>query len=112
MVNLNQDLADLTTIPKLQIDNLNKIQNSLICHYVAEAKQNGEDLIVIDIGLGTVSIKLEQEEIKYKFTPSHKLEVGVKHTVTHGESPLVVDAETVIRDRICNAYKDLFGGGV
>ena len=112
MVNLVQDLAQLTTIPKLQLDNINKVQTSLLCHYVAEANKDGEGVVSADIGIGTLFIKLEGEEIKYKFIPSHKLENGVKYAAIHGESSLVIDTENIIKDRICKAYKDLFGGEI
>ena len=110
MNNLNQDLSQLTTIPRLQFDNINKVQTNLICHYVAEGLADQEQQVSVDIGIGTLYIKVDGEEIRYKFIPSHKLENGVKYAVVTKESPLVGDVESIIKDRICNAYKDLFGG--
>ena len=110
MINLNQDLSQLTTIPKLQFDNINKVQTNLICHYVAEALADQEPVVTVDIGIGAILIKVEGSEIKYKFIPSHKLENNIKYTVTTKESPLIEDVESIIKERICNAYKELFGG--
>ena len=110
MNNLNQDLSQLTTIPKLQFDNINKVQVNLICHYVAETVAEQESVTEIDLGIGTLYIKVDGEDVKYKFIPSHKLENGVKYAITTKESPLILDVESILKDRICNAYKDLFGG--
>lgn len=108
MYNLNQDLSQLTTVPKLQLDNMVKTSLDIICHNVQESLSAKETITTIDIGIGTLYIKVEGEEIKYKFIPSHRLENGIKYTVTTGESPLIDAVANVLKDRICNTYKDLF----
>ena len=42
-----------------------------------------------------------------KFIPSSKLENGIKYAITSGESPLINKVELLLKDRICNTYKDL-----
>ena len=52
-------------------------------------------------------IRIEDENIKFKFIPSSKLENGIKYAITSGESPLINKVELLLKDRICNTYKDL-----
>lgn len=108
MVNLSTDLSILTTIPKNTLDNL--VDKSLwcICHTVEENLINHNEITEINIGLGTLLIKVEEGSIRYKFIPSPKLEESVRDTVVNKENPLIANVESTLASRIVNTYKDLF----
>ena len=104
---LINDLALLTTISVNALSLLNDRALSCICHSVYENLLSAEPLTSIDIGIGTLYIKCEEDEIKYKFIPSKKLEECVSLTVQDKCSPLVHQVETTLKDRIESTYKDL-----
>lgn len=108
MYNLTQDLSQLTTIPVLQFQHIFDTVPALICHHVQEDIELQNSISEIDLEIGTLYIKSDEEQIKYKFVPSSKFDDAVKQTVKTGESPLVVKVENILKDRICNTYKDLF----
>lgn len=104
---LLQDMADITTIPKMRLDQLADNSINFISHYIRESADCGESDLSIDIGYGILHVRIEEENIKFKFIPSSRLENGIKYAITSGESPLVNKVEALLKDRICNTYKDL-----
>ena len=107
MTKLIEDLATLTTISQNALVNLNEKSYSCICHSVYESIVEGNPLTEIDLGIGILYIKCEEDQIKYKFIPSKKLEENVTFTVKKKVSPLVFEVETSLKDRIESTYKNL-----
>lgn len=107
MTKLIEDLATLTTISQHALVNLNDKAYSCICHNVCESMLEGNPLTEIDIGIGILYIKCEEDQIKYKFIPSKKLEENVALTVKHKVSPVVFEVEAALKDRIESTYKNL-----
>lgn len=101
------DLSAITTISNHALVNLVEKAMSCICHDVCENIISGNPLTEIDIGIGVLYIKLEGENIKYKFLPSKKLEEYVASTVELKISPLVLQVDEAFRQRIESTYKDL-----
>lgn len=107
MNKLTSDLSMVTSISKLSLDKLVDKSIMCICHSVEETILSKECMTAVDIGLGTLYIKCEGNDIKYKFIPSKKLEENICSTVLNKESPLVYTLETTLKTRIENAYKEL-----
>lgn len=107
MNKLTNDLCAITSISKLALDNLVDKSITCICHSVQENILSKDPLTCIDIGIGTLYIKFEGNEVKYKLIPSKKLEESVSFTLLNKQSPLVYSLETALKDRIENAYKEL-----
>ena len=107
MVNIIKDISTLTTIPYATLVKLVDIAELCICHAVEESKLRNGDLTSINIGVGTLNIKTSDDEIKYKFIPSSKLEENVKQTVINNKSQLITNVETKIKDKVMNVYKEL-----
>lgn len=107
MTKLIEDLATLTTISQNALVNLNEKSHSCICHSVCESIIEGNPLTEVDLGIGILYIKCEEDQIKYKFIPSKKLEENVTSTVKNKVSPLVFEVETSLKDRIESTYKNL-----
>lgn len=107
MTNLINDLSILTTISRTSLEKLVNNSNWCISHNVLENLLEKNPLTSIDIGIGTLYIKLEDNLIKYKFTPSKALEDMVSSTVTSKQSPIVNELESNLKERIENTYKDL-----
>lgn len=102
-----KDVSTLTTIP---VSNLvNVVNDAMLCiaHDVAEAKNNGENTVDIDVGCGTLTIAFDSDEVRYRFVPNLKMKRLI-FSATEGVSPILSDAENAITERVLKAYKELF----
>lgn len=100
------DLAALTTIPLTSLERLSNLVAASICHSVEESIIEGETTTLVDIGIGKLGIKLEDNIVLYKFIPSTDFEDSIKKTVLTGESPLTLKVEAALKDKITKTYKD------
>lgn len=108
MINrLAQDVSNVTGIPRLTIDNIVEKINSCLGHCVYETIIKGETLTEVDIGIGILYIKFENDQVKYKFIPSEKLSNIVTFSILNKESPLILDAEKALKTRVEKTYKEL-----
>lgn len=107
MNNLIEDLSTLTTITRSALEKLVLNSQRCIGHSVLENFLNKEPLTSIDIGIGTLYVKLEGDMVKYKFTPSKELDETICHTIINKQSPIVSTLEHTLKERIENTYKEL-----
>ena len=107
MNDLTKDISILTTIKEDYLDNLIKKSEWCICSYVEETILKKENITKIDIGIGSLSILVEDNSIKYKFIPSEELENSIRTTIINDKNPLKLKLEKVLVDRITNVYKEL-----
>ena len=105
MNSLIDELSTLTTIPVTSITNLADKSLWCICNCVEESKLGNNDLTEIDIGIGILSILVENNNIQYRFVPSKKLEAAVRDTIVNKKNPLTQAAESALTKRILEAYK-------
>lgn len=104
---LNADLSALTNISKLSLDNLSEKSNYCISHTILECIESKDNQSEIDIGIGKLYIRIEEDQIKYKFIPSKKLEEMIAFTAKNKQSPLLNKLDSALADRIENAYKSM-----
>ena len=102
------DLSLLTTIPKGVLEKLITKSIDTICYDVREQQLQNSPITEVDIGIGILYIKLEDDNIMYKFIPSEVLENKVLKTVNKQYKPVCGLAEESLKKRIMNAYKELF----
>lgn len=107
MSNLTRDVSKLTTIPYATLNKLKDIEVACIGHNVYEGVLKNEQQITIDVGIGELIVKINPEEIRYKFIPSSHLEETIRSSVANKESPLVQKIEGKLRDKVMNVYKEL-----
>lgn len=106
--NLIKDLNILTTIPTASLDKLEDKVIWLICDNLTESIIKKEKIAEIDIAIGKLIIKIDEENIKYKFIPYKKLEENIKSVVVNGKNPLEIVIEENLSTKFINTYKDLF----
>lgn len=104
---LTTDLSTLTTISKLSLENLAEKAIYCMSHTILEAILSKETQCEIDIDIGKLYIKLEQDQIKYKFIPSKKLEETIAFTVKNKQSPLLTKLDLGLAERIEKAYRSV-----
>ena len=107
MNKLIEDLSTITTISEGVLNGLNDKAILCICHSVFEQIREKESLTRIDIGVGILYINCEGDNVKYKFIPSKKLEESVDKTISTNKSPLVLQVDNTLRERLSAAYKNL-----
>ena len=107
-MSLVSDMSVITTIPLSTLNKLVDKEQLCILHKIVESELKGDPITAIELGFGTLYIKHDDDEIKYKFIPSKQFENNVKTVITTGESPLIATVEEALKDKILSVYKDLF----
>lgn len=107
-INLTEDLSTITTI---QVATFNKLTQKImwiITDAIETAISNNEDTLEIDIGIGTIKIKFDNQSIRYRFVPKPTLENAVAKAIVTEQNPLEIALEKSLADKMVNVYKDFF----
>ena len=106
-VDLISDISLLTSVPYKTLKNLCDKSNECICHSILENVKDSNVETIIDIGIGNLTVIVDNDEIHYKFRPGSKLEEMLIDTISNNNDPLVTHIEKSLVSRILNTYKDL-----
>ena len=82
-------------------------------YFIKHCKKKSNKIFIkknksIDIGIGNLVLNIDNDELKYKFIPSNKLENNIKYTLDNGHCPLIDKAEESLQTKILGVYKELF----
>lgn len=102
------DISKLTTIPTDEVEKVISCMNDCICYNLQEGIKNKDDFLDVDIGIGNLTLSINNDTIEYKFIPSTTLEDNIKYTFEHNCCPLVEKLESSLRNKIFGAYKEFF----
>lgn len=102
-----QDISKLTTIPEKALNKLVTKAIWCICDNIENDQLSNINCSNIDIGLGNLVISDSDDEIKYKFIPSEKLDSAVKETLVNHKNPLTLILEKTLVNMITKTYKDI-----
>lgn len=103
-VNIISDLSTLAKVPHKILDDIIKKEELCIGSALYEAKLGQEPAVVLNIGLGTLSIELATGQCK--FIPSKDFKATIKKCLIDGVDPLQVALEDAIREKLLNIYKN------
>lgn len=106
MYSLIEDLSQITTIPVVNFNQITKKSKYCICDCIQSEILDGNDCVDIQIGIGTLSIKVTDSEIQYRFVPTEDFEEDIKTVVLDHKNPLQQLAEKKLSSRILKCYKD------
>lgn len=106
-MDLIQDVSKLTAVSQITLNKLANIVSLCICNDVYESILKNEAVTEIKLGIGTLLIKNENNNILYKFIPNQKLENQLIDTIKTKQSPLILDLELSLKDKIETVYKEL-----
>lgn len=107
-VNIKNDLSTLTTIDESVFTKLTNKVEWCISDGIEKAIKNNEKQVDIDIDIGTLIIKFDDDSIKYKFKPNARLEKIVANTVINEKSNLTLNIEESLVSKLINVYKNFF----
>lgn len=108
MVDIINDTATITTIPKNTLLQLEKRVEQCITSAVYSAAIISDDTVELDIGIGILIICWSEEEIRYKFIPGKSLEASVTDAIVDKKCDLIESMEKSLTNKIINVYKELF----
>lgn len=101
-----KDISKLTTINEEYLKSLVAKSEWCICSYVEESIISKETVTKVDIGIGFLSILVEDNTIKYKFIPNEELENAIRDTIINDKNPLKLKLEKSLVDKITKLYKE------
>lgn len=104
---LEDDLSKLTNIPSTLLDKLLDKSRAIICDDILDASLDNSCVIDIDIGLGTLTICTEDNQLRYRFTPSNILSENITATIIDLKSPIKDTASSTLASKIQGAYEEL-----
>lgn len=104
MFNLINDLSAVTTMKESSLNKLSDTARMCIAHCVKESLLNLEDCTEIDVGIGLLTILIIDDDIKFVFTPSKKLEKSISNSI-NGSDELEHEMENSIKIKIQEAFK-------
>lgn len=98
--NIVNDISTLTRIPNKTLTELTHKINLCIASIIHEAKEAGEQTVVINIGIGTLGIDLI--DMQCKFVPSKDLKTAIKAGSTAKIDPLELVLEQSLAEKLIN----------
>ena len=106
-IDMLDDVSKLTGISYNALFDLCKTVNMCIAQAVKETVSDNEEYTYIDIGIGTITIRVDEDEIKYRFAPSRPLDTTIKDSLESQDGVLIDAINTKLKERFEKAYKEL-----
>ena len=104
--NVINDLSTLTKIPNKTLAELTHKINLCIGSIISDAKTAGDQAVIINIGIGTLSIDLI--DMQCKFVPSRELKTTIKNCVVTGApDPLELALEQALINKLINFCEEV-----
>ena len=97
-VNIINDVGTLLRIPTKVSNELTEKACLCISSIISEAKCRGENQVVINIGIGTLSINLV--DMQCKFVPGKNLKAAIKASLEMQADPLELMLEQSLADKL------------
>jgi hypothetical protein len=104
-INVVNDLSVLTKIPNKTLGELTHKLNLCIGSIIADAKAAGESAVIINIGIGTLSIDLI--DMQCKFVPSRELKMTIKTCTAEAVDPLELALEQSLINKLINFCEEV-----
>ena len=93
---LIKDTALVTSIKENTLRRLMKKAAYCICNDIEEGIRKGENIINFNLGIGIISVYIDESTIKYGFTPTPKFENIIRETINEGKNPLTIKLEEAL----------------
>ena len=96
--NAVNDLGTLTKIPNKILTELTHKLNLCIGSAIHDAILNKEDIAIINIGIGSLSVNLA--DMQCKFIPSKDLKTAIKNSLNSKVDPIELQLEQALTDKL------------
>lgn len=97
-INTISDVSTLLKIPSKVSTEL--VDKACLCigSAISDAKRRGEEILVVNIGIGTLSVNLI--DMQCKFVPGKNLKTAIKSALTSQTDPLELVLEQAFADKL------------
>jgi hypothetical protein len=102
--NIISDISTLTRVPNKILTELIHKTNLCIGNIISEAKESGEQTVIINIGIGTLSVDLI--DMQCKFVPSKELRASIKNSLASRKDPLELELEKALTDKLISICEE------
>lgn len=108
-VDIIQDMVTLTTISDRTLQKFFGKMMYCITEAVAEKiiENNEEDILELNIGIGTLYIKIKDKEPKYHFKPNELLAKSIMDVINGEDNSFTNMLNDAIVNKFTEVYKDL-----
>lgn len=103
--NLINDVGTLLKIPNKVSAELISKANLCIGSIINDAKLAGEQAVIINIGIGTLSVDLI--DMQCKFVPSKDLKNAIKTSIADNVDPLEKELEETLVNKLVTAVEEV-----
>jgi MoaA/NifB/PqqE/SkfB family radical SAM enzyme len=103
--NIISDISTLTRVPNKVLTELAHKTNLCIGNIISEAKEAGEQAVIINIGIGTLSIDLI--DMQCKFVPSKDLRATIKSSLNSDRDLLELELEKTLTDKLISICEEV-----
>lgn len=103
--NVINDISTLTRVPNKVLAELSYKATLCIGNIISEAKEAGEQTVIINIGIGTLSIDLI--DMQCKFVPSKELRATIKNSLVSRKDPLELVLEQTLADKLISICEEV-----
>ncbi len=107
MINLINDVATVSNIKPIVVQGLMNNMGYTLIDNLIEQSYDDETVVEFNIGIGTLSLKIDDDEVKYIFKPSKQLESGIVAAINENENILEENIYESIDRHIYKTYKDM-----
>lgn len=97
-INIVNDVGTLLRIPTKVTTELTDKACLCIGSAISEAKRNGESQVIVNIGIGSLSVNLI--DMQCKFVPGKNLKTAIKNAMTCKQDPLELILEQAFADKL------------
>jgi hypothetical protein len=104
-LNVVNDLGTLLRIPNKVMSELSSKECLCIGSIIHEASKAGEQVVVINIGIGTLSVNLV--DMQCKFVPGKELKNAIKRSLTSEIDPLELVLEQALSEKLIAACEEV-----
>lgn len=102
--NVINDVGTLLKLPSKVTTEVIQKANLCIGSIISDAKLAGDQTVIINIGIGTLSVDLI--DMQCKFVPSKDLKTAIKNSLTEEKDPLELELEKVLAEKLLAACEE------
>ena len=99
------DVSTLTRVPNRILESLADKMNLCIGSAIHDAIANNEQIVIVNIGIGTLSVNLA--DMQCKFVPSKELKATIKRCISEKVDPLEMQLEEDLYQKLLSLYKEV-----
>ena len=103
-INILNDLSSLTKVPAKILHALSEKELLCIGSAIKDAVDKKDEVVLLNIGLGTLSVNLA--DMQCKFVPSTDFKMVLKRAIKSGIDPLEYELEQTLIEKLIKIYEE------